>query len=187
MKQPKDFRKSLYVTQGIGTGMYLLAGAGVYGIAGDASWLKSPINTTLKSGAAFYAVQIMIILHITFVALISGTFFVRAVNRVLGPYLLPLIGRQLPKLQAVYVSLQTKSASSVSAIGSGDESDTDNEGSVQEAQSSHPVVDSRAQNRVVWFISTLLSYGGAMLVAMIIPYFSEILGLIASLISTQVC
>ena len=40
--------------------------------------------------------------------------------------------------------------------------------------------------RLKWFVSSLLGYGGAMLVASIIPYFSEILGLIASLITSQV-
>ena len=57
MQEPRDFPKALYVSQSLGVALYLLAGAGVYAIAGDAAWVQSPINTTLKSGAAFYLVH----------------------------------------------------------------------------------------------------------------------------------
>ena len=188
MKEPRDFRKSLYVTQGLGTAMYLLAGAGVYGIAGDATWVKSPINTTLQSGPAFYAVQIMIVLHITFVALITGTFVVRAINRNLRPLLEKhLFHSQGARLDVRFeqIKLQT-SSSSVSQSLVGDADDTD-AGHIQEVpHHTYEHDGTTLRGRVVWAISSLVGYGGAMLVAMVIPYFSEILGLIASLISTQV-
>jgi hypothetical protein len=40
--------------------------------------------------------------------------------------------------------------------------------------------------RVLWGLQTLIVYGSAMLIAMTIPYFSDIIGLIASLIASQV-
>ena len=85
MKNTDDFPKALYISQGLGTTLYLVAGVGVYGMVGDATWLASPINTTFKGGAVKYALQIMIVIHISIVAIITGTFVIRAIQRNLEP------------------------------------------------------------------------------------------------------
>ena len=181
MHTPKDFPKALYISQSIGTAMYLLAGAGVYAIAGDAEWLQSPVNTTLKSGAAFVAVQIMIICHIACGTIISGLFVTRIIKTMLEKHILSCISNTVaPAYEAVPLTRQDEP----SADASDDEAtpppaDDDSAGEPQREprpSRSRLLGSDVAKSRFVWFVSSVIGYGGAMLVASIIPYFSEILG-----------
>ena len=98
------------------------------------------------------------------------------------PPLQRALGRSYQSYEVVEMTAMSSSSLDDSSV-TDDMPQKEKAGAVQPPTPHH---EDQETSRGFWAIHSLIGYGGAMLVSMIIPYFSYILGLIASLISSQV-
>ncbi|KAJ8906644.1 hypothetical protein NDN08_003136 [Rhodosorus marinus] len=86
MKCVKNFPYALIVSQTFAYLFYVTAGSVVYGLAGDATWLKSPFTNSLQPGAASIVANACIVIHASIAIIVTGQVLIYAFQRAAEPF-----------------------------------------------------------------------------------------------------
>jgi hypothetical protein len=80
-----SFSKSIWLSQGISTALYLFNGIFVYSYIGDVTWLRSPISLSLDEGVGKTLCHLFVVLSFASSALVDSTIFVTLAQAFLQP------------------------------------------------------------------------------------------------------
>ncbi|KAA8496711.1 N amino acid transport system protein [Porphyridium purpureum] len=85
LRTPSDFPKALWLSQFIIFAVYIVIGAVMYHLVGDAEWLESPFTLSLPSGGISVIVQGLISVHVVTTGAVNNTVLVGAIQSRLEP------------------------------------------------------------------------------------------------------